>query len=455
MGRKAKTNTSTTDVSLENEHLELQHAREVICDRLDRFKQFLDVRRDEIFQIEIRLKSVQEDFSEFDKIQTRLEYLLPEEKEFRLHTESEFYMLIATAKQLINQHQKKEQMAEKLATSQVPSALGPSASIQIPSAVARLPDLGLPSFYGKYETWYSFKDIFDSVVHNRTDLSDIDKFLYLKICCKADALKLIDSLDVTASNYSIALNLLQKRYENKRAILNHHINHLLFNLPQVSRESASQLRSLIDSLHQHISALRKLNLPVDHWDQLLIPIVLRKLDDRTKREWESKQVDNDLPTLQNLIDILTKKCFTLEALNSDLSRLPTQQKATHRKYDYERSGARCNFVQSANSRNKLNCQFCHGDHFIYFCQPFANLPLSEKYKIIRENKLCSNCLRTGHLKFDCKSSGCKKCHYKHNTILHDSKIKIDDSQYEIKPIYLLSEEEMKKLKNMMQVKINL
>lgn len=218
MGRKSKQNTSTPDLALENEVAEFQHARNVICERLERFKQFLDTKRDEIFQIEVRLKSVEEDFSAFNKIQTRLEFLVSEEKRYRLDTESDFYALIATAKRIIADQKKNDQ---NILTE------NPVKPLSNLSTVAKLPDLDLPSFYGKYETWYSFKNIFDSVVHKQTDLSDIDKFLYLKICCKADALRVIDSLDVTSANYSIALGLLQKRYENKRAIVNHHVNNLL------------------------------------------------------------------------------------------------------------------------------------------------------------------------------------------------------------------------------------
>lgn len=255
MSKKGKSKINLQDKASESgeEVLELKHARRVICDRLDRFRHFLDVRHDEIFQIEIRLKSVEEDFSEFDKIQTRLEYLSDSEEEYRLDTESSFYSLIALAKEIIANQRKKEKndsLAGNFAASQGAGIGAPPLTRA--SAVAKLPDLGLPSFNGKFETWYSFKDIFDSVVHNRNDLSEIDKFLYLKICCKADALKLIDSLDVTSANYSIALDLLKKRFENKRAIINYHINNLLFNLPQISRESAPQLTILLDSLHHHI-----------------------------------------------------------------------------------------------------------------------------------------------------------------------------------------------------------
>lgn len=187
-------------------------------------------------------------------------------------------------------------------------------TIQPQNVLGKLPDLGLPSFYGNYETWLGFYDIFNAVIHNRTDLTEIQKFLYLKVCCKGDALKIIDNLEVTSSNYSIAIDLLKNRYENKRAIIiNHHINCLLFKLPQI--ESAHSIRTLIDTVTQHHCALEKLKLPVQHWDSLLIPIILNKLDDRSRCEWENKLDNNNyLPTLKELIDFLSRKCFTLDAV---------------------------------------------------------------------------------------------------------------------------------------------
>ena len=61
MGRK--TQKANTSIRAEDEYLEFEHVRNVICERLDRFEQFLNTRRDEIFQVEIQLKSAEEDFS--------------------------------------------------------------------------------------------------------------------------------------------------------------------------------------------------------------------------------------------------------------------------------------------------------------------------------------------------------------------------------------------------------
>lgn len=427
---KQNSNAQIEDEKLE-EKLEFMHARKVISARLSRFCQFIEHQKKlenisdiDVFQLESRLKSVEEDFCEFDKIQTRIEYLISDEENERITMETAFYTQISEAKRLIANYYK-FQDSVKIQN----QAINPVQQ-QSSSAVVKLPDLGLPSFHGKYETWFSFKDIFDSVVNNRTDLSEIDKFLYLRLCCKDDALKLIESLDVTANNYTVALDLLTKRYENRRAIINTHINHVLFNLPTITRESAFYLRKLLDSLHQHLSALQKLNLPVDQWDVLLIPIVLQKVDDRTKRDWEAKQNDKNLPTFEEFTEFLTKKCLTLEALQND-SHKPNQSnlresfsKPNTKEYSNQFNMKNTSNQFHSNSRQlsyasaDIRCIICKAVHFIYQCPKFSNLSITEKYNEIRNHNLCSNCLRPGHWKPDCNSSGCKKCGEKHNTMLH-------------------------------------
>lgn len=427
MPRKNKSSNRENDIdSNESEVREFAHARQVICERLERFETFLNSKIDDIFQVEIRLKSIEEDFSEFDKIQTRLEYFQPEEKEHRLDTESAFYSLISSAKRLIVNHQKSE---IQLAQTQGHTRTGESVTHQSvlgrdPGVVAKLPELGLPTFHGKYETWYSFRDIFNSLVHIRTDLTEIDKFLYLKICCKDDALNLIESLDVTADNYSIAFELLRKRYENPKAIINFHVHNILFNLPNVVKESPVHIRKLLDTVHQHLSALTKLNLPVTHWDTFIIPLILQKLDDGTKRDWENKNSNNqNLPKLQDLIEFLSNKCLTLEAINTkhvsnyaNKSNLNDKTYTKHQQSNAYLNPCKVSFPVTTEGNN--SCCICNQNHLIFQCPSFANLHLSDKYNEIRKHKLCSNCLRSGHMKSDCRSSGCKKCNAKHNTALH-------------------------------------
>lgn len=424
----------------DSEFKELWHEREVIIERLDRFITFLEnessksIENIDKFQIECRLKSVEENFSEFDKIQTRLEFLNKETKNDRLETESLFYNNISHAKKLIAQVYEISRKQSGNAVSGQLSSWGeaqPQSALRV-VASSKLPDLNLPTFHGKYESWYSFKDVFKSVVDSRQDVSEINKLLILKSCLKDDAANLIESLELIETNYTIAWDILNQRYDHKRAIINTHVNAILFNLPSVNRESPVHLRKLLDTLHQHLSALEKLKMPIVYWDTLLIPIILQKIDDRTKKEWESKQTDqNKMPALKELKDFLTKKCFTMEAISCiDQTKKSPQinlQNYNVQKQNFQNSYQKrvsCpitqqnHFDNTAQQNQNLSCYSCNQNHFLYQCPTFLNMPLIEKYNEINKNKLCSNCLRPGHSKSNCFAKGCKKCNLKHNSALH-------------------------------------
>ncbi|XP_066253850.1 uncharacterized protein [Euwallacea similis] len=393
-GRKGKTLQNSekeiylTDIPTENgEFRELSYARRVLVERLSRFEQYLLDNTDakETFACEIRLKNVEDDLREFDKVQTRLEFMDPNERQNRLETESIYYNVISEAKRFI----KLAYASQNCGTVSVgnPKPLG---------SLGKLPDLGLPSFFGNYETWFSFKSIFKSLVHDRIDLSETEKLLYLKLCCKGDALKIIDSFEITPGNDTLALNLLKNVMRIKRQ--------------SAIKDSATNVRKLIDTVQQHKAALEKLKLPVVKWDALLNPIILSKLDERTNHDWERKQCHTESPTVNQLLDFLTDKCFALESSRGFSRPQP------HRP-DKDRN---------ENRGLAENVNICNENHFVYQCPRFTQLSVSEKYNEIRKHKLCSNCLRVGLLNQECKSSGCKKCAKKHNTALHYEKREVGE-----------------------------
>lgn len=68
----------------------------------------------------------------------------------------------------------------------------------------RLPQISLPEFDGDYKGWLCFKSTYISLIHESQELSDVQKFHYLKSAMKGEAAKLIESLTITNDNYAIA-----------------------------------------------------------------------------------------------------------------------------------------------------------------------------------------------------------------------------------------------------------
>jgi len=79
---------------------------------------------------------------------------------------------------------------------------------------------------------------------------------------------------------------------------------------------------------------------------------------------------------------------------------------------------------TANTTASADCVVCKNDkHPLYVCPKFKSLPHDRMMTILRENKLCMNCLRPGHFVRQCKSlHHCRQCQKPHHTLLHvDSK----------------------------------
>lgn len=388
----------------------LRIKRGAIKGQLTRFCSYLSDKENhtDIEQLEYRLKRIEDAFNEFDGIQVELEFLSESEVAERDELENAFFENIALAKGILRKnistlpaHVQVNSDGTTYSGTQANCAIDPNVSI-------KLPTINLPTFAGSYDTWVQFRETFVALIHENAKLSDIQKLHYLKSCLRNEAQKLVQSLEITSDSYSVAWNMLNTRYDNKRIIINNHIK-ALFELPIVTKDSHVSLRHLLDKLNQHLNSLNKLKLPTEHWDALIIHLVSTRLDNNAKKEWETSLDNDTFPTLQQLQDFLTKRCLTLETLFNNPAK-----KEIHGNFKKVR-----NVEQNYAVIEGVKCAICDKDHYVYHCQLFAKMSINDKYDAIRKCKLCANCLRTGHLKYQCKSlSRCRKCSQKHNTLLH-------------------------------------
>ncbi|KAG8189796.1 hypothetical protein JTE90_008107 [Oedothorax gibbosus] len=81
----------------------------------------------------------------------------------------------------------------------------------------KLPEFNIPSFSGSSNLeWLSFRDLFSASVVKNQNLSDAQRLQYLVGSVKGDALRVIQSLPITDSNFQIAWDLLEERVCHKK-----------------------------------------------------------------------------------------------------------------------------------------------------------------------------------------------------------------------------------------------
>ncbi|XP_018311205.1 uncharacterized protein [Mycetomoellerius zeteki] len=342
-----------------------------------------------VAQLVKRKSKIEATWVQFDEVQNEIEMLqdsagMAEAHSFdRAEYEETYYAIVTKFQELI---------ISRSATDLPVIEAHPAANRAQASANSlKLPKIDLPSFSGNYEEWYPFHDTFQSLIHRDTSITSIQKFHYLKSSLKGQAADIIQSLEVSAENYKEAWQMLKKRYDKKRIIIQKHIR-ALFELQTVSKENFTSLRYLVDGVLKHLRALKTIGRPTDSWDDVIIHLITSKLDHITNKEWENSIPDEDIPTIRHLTDFL------------------------------EHSKANQVKVSSLASSDVASCQNCRGDHQIYSCERFLKLSPEDRLKVVKENKLCWNCIKvSSHTAKTCKSGSCRTCGKRHNTLLHVSK----------------------------------
>lgn len=392
--------------SNQEEVTRLKQKRKSLKSSLTRFSNYLASfdENSSFLELNTRFQKIEFALDEFDLCQSQLEIILEESSDHetqREEFEAMYYSTVAKAKNIMNKNPELHVPSQNIPNF-VPT-LDPLSNI-------KLPPLNLPSFNGNVSRWLQFRDTFQSLIHRNSTLTPTQKFYYLLSALKDEALQAIQSLQICDANYIIAWNLICERYQNNRIIINNHIKSI-FNISELKKESREGLRNLLDELQKHMRSLESLQQPVSSWDSIIIFIVSSKLDPHSRRDWENSLSNStDLPTYDDLIKFLTKRCQTLEIIDSNVTyekgRTPHEVKSKPQ------------FSHVTQQTRLKVCNFCKGTHLIYFCHKFLNLTPESRLSEIRKLHLCSKCLRAGHVNKDCRGEDCRKCNKGHNTLLH-------------------------------------
>lgn len=381
--------------------------------KLTQFDKFLEPLKEcktlgslQISELNIRLTKMEELYTDYDDTQTEIENVSEtSDEQFaeREKFEKQYFLSVAVAREMLAQHRPGGGAGSS-------SASG-SGTARGGGQRLKLPTIQLPTFSGQYHDWLEFHDTFNALIHKESSIPTINKFHYLRAALKDSAALIIRSLDFSADNYIVAWDLLCDRFNNKRLLVNNHIQ-AIFNIETLPKESSKLIRNLIDTVNRNLRSLETLELPTQHWDALIIYIISSKLDPTTSREWETHRNSfKDLPTLENCINFLKGRADLLETMDDS---------QTKRRYsDVTHSRHKSLVVNSLPPLSKpYVCPLCKGDHAIYRCSKFRSFTLDNKISKAKFLKLCLNCLRQGHSTNYCKLSPCRVCNKPINSLLH-------------------------------------
>ncbi|XP_034944475.1 uncharacterized protein [Chelonus insularis] len=296
-------------------------------------------------------------------------------------------------------------ISAKVASKEPPAqSTSTSGASDVAQALARLPKLSVPKFHGTSASWLSFRDQFESMIANQPGLDEVIKFNYLKSALSGPALSLVENLPHTKESFTKAWSTLKSRYENRKRLINVHLEKLFSQFAESKRAAlhSAKISSLLTIVDNSLDSLKLLGQSTENWDTILIFHILKHLDQHSRELWETQ--DNDLermPTYSEFREFLLARIRTLEKLEPRI-KSDNQQRSSH----------------STTSERRFICDCCNGGHFIVVCPEYRALPLEQRLRTVDSKKLCRNCLGRHNTPACTNKNRCKECNSKHHTMFH-------------------------------------
>lgn len=167
--------------------------------------------------------------------------------------------------------------------------------------------------------------------------------------------------------------------------------------------------------------LRALKYPVENLDFFIIFMIHDLLDEETGVKWNLER-KTDYPTLTDFLGFLDRQARALTTFQIDNKREISKGENNRKRFSVaERAKFNSKRAKSDEAQqstpDRFKCVICKEAHYIYKCDKFLRSSLSERRQMARLNKLCHNCLKTGHLAKECLGKECPRCSVKHNRLL--------------------------------------
>lgn len=137
-------------------------------------------------------------------------------------------------------------LIERMATHTINNDSQSTATSSNPQPLAiRLPRIEIPEFDGSYTKYIRFRDLFESIIHNRTNISKVEKLHYLQTKLSGEVLGVIKHLQPTNDNYPIAWEMVKQRYDKSDNIKKAYLE-LLFDQPQMQSSSVGEVKRILN-----------------------------------------------------------------------------------------------------------------------------------------------------------------------------------------------------------------
>lgn len=286
----------------------------------------------------------------------------------------------------------------------------------------RLPKLEITKFTGDCTKWLGFYESFEASIH-KSQLSNIEKFNYLRCYLEGDALNCISGLSLSNENYEEALKLLSNRFGNPQVIINSHMHELLKMKRVYNDRDLTALRRLYDDIESHVRSLNSLGIEGKDYGSLLNPIIMERLPHEIKLT-VSRNLKQEVWDINKLLELINDELKAREncivpnpTVNSHRTEKDPSNDMGKKRFDFSHSYEPSSGASLlSESRPKQKCVFCEGCHWSDKCPVITDV--ASRKECLKKSNRCFLCFRENHKQNQCqKKKPCFYCRGIHNSAL--------------------------------------
>ncbi|XP_065356347.1 uncharacterized protein LOC135950743 [Calliphora vicina] len=301
----------------------------------------------------------------------------------------------------------------------------------------KVPPCDTEEFYGSYEDWPVFKDMFTAVYINHPKLTNVQKLYHLRNKTRGQAGTIVKRYMLTDENFNLAWDALKLRYENKWLLVDKQLQ-LLLGIKIANTDSGEEIQRIQTTVNDCLTILTSQGISIDNWDTILIHVCTWKLPEDTQALWQREIAKNPFPKWDTMNSFLTSRYEVLERMDSIRNpKIRTHSQDNQIKFNTQSQNknkfhnnshqlrSQTYFTEKSVHTETKQCKICKKSHILRSCPQFKELRVQERIDFVTKNQICENCLSPLHKTSQCTSTYlCLVCRRNHNTLLHS------DGQYQ-------------------------
>ncbi len=294
----------------------------------------------------------------------------------------------------------------------------------------KLPRIELKKFNGDLKQWLGWWSQFKKI-HEDEGMDDSDKFQYLANSMEAgtEAAELVDGYPPTAENYAKVMEALEERFGREDLLLQVYLRELLtLVISNVTSGNKIPLASLYLKLESHLRSLAALNLSSADPATWLFPLVESSLCEDTLRAWQRSALSKT--DGKTMVPPKTRLDLLMEFIKTEVR---SEQQISLAQSGFQTKNGKASGKKNAKKDHKLDevatvaglstgqsakCAFCEKNHDTDRCVSILSTSPEDRRNIVKEKKLCFQCLRSGHNSKNCRAVvKCAICGGKHYPVV--------------------------------------